>query len=131
MAELRNRHGFPLEMTAVKAQMKGQVELVNDGLRAGTIKIPPESEVAADMMKTLWDKDLAAKNRWEYSSIHHPDPSEAFRYAFGGMYPAWMKQPDLRTPRHKQLDEEMDLMDKRARIGEDEEESWMPTNPFK
>ncbi len=115
MAELRNRHGFPMEMSATKSQFKGQVELVNDGLRQGKIKIPPESEVASDMMRTVWDKDLALRNRWEYSPVWHPDPAEAFRYAYQGIYATWFKEPDKRTPEEKARDEEAAGMDERVR----------------
>jgi hypothetical protein len=125
MAELRNRHGFPLEMSALKAQLKGQVELVNDGLRQGKIKIPPESGVASDMLKTVWDKDEAAKNRWEYSTVHHPDPSEAFRYAYQGVYPSWYKAPDKRTPKQRELDAEMEAIDRRSMPDAERREQWI------
>jgi hypothetical protein len=115
MAELRNRHGFPLEMTAPKAQLKGQVELVNDGLRQGRIKIPPESETGIDMMKTIWAKDLALENRWEYSPVHHPDPSEAFRYIYSKVYKDWYEAPDLRSAKQKELEQEEKWMHDRAR----------------
>jgi hypothetical protein len=136
MAELTKRHGFPLLQSAKKSEMKGQVELVNDGLRTGKIKIPPESEVAADMLKTTWDRDLADKNRWEFSTTYHPDPSEAFRYAYQGVYSTWFAPPDLRHHRVKELEEEMNRIDERSRSREwqsDDDapgESFMPANPY-
>lgn len=133
MAELRNRHGFPVDMAAKKTELKGEVDLVNDGLRRGEIKIPPESDVAADMLMTTWDKDKAATNLWAYSTSHHPDPSEAFRYAYKGIYANWYKTPDTRSDEQKLLDDEAALMDRRAgnRSDDDAGEQFMPENPYR
>lgn len=114
MAELRNRHGFAFMESAKKTELRGQVDLVNDGLRTGRLRLPPDSETAADMMKTVWDKEEALLNRWLYSSVHHPDPSEAFRYAYQGIYASWYVAPDPRTPHQRQLDEEAARIDARA-----------------
>lgn len=137
MAELTKRHGFPLLESAKKSEMKGQVELVNDGLRTGRIAIPLESEVAADMLKTTWDRDLADKNRWEFSTTYHPDPSEAFRYAYQGVYRTWYEAPDLRHPKIREREEEMRRIDERSRSREwqsDDEapaEQFMPVNVYR
>jgi hypothetical protein len=138
MAELRNRHGFPFEMTANKNQRRGQIELVNNELRRGNILIPDYTDTAVDMLKTMWDRDLAKDNVWEYSGRWHPDPSEAFRYAFTGVYPSWFQAPDLRSPRQKELDTEaqriaktMDLAQGWVEADEVNESPAWARNPFR
>ncbi len=138
MAELRNRHGFDFLETANKSQMKGQIELVNDALRNDLLRIPPHTEVAADMFKTMWSKDHAKENRWEYSPHYHPDPAEALRYAFHGVYSTWFKAPDRRSPQVREREEEMARIENTMKLkqyGEveadeiDESPAWA-RNPF-
>jgi hypothetical protein len=138
MAELRNRHGFDFMESANKNQRKGQIELVNDELRRSNILIPSWTETAGDMVKTMWDKDKAKENVWEYSNRWHPDPSEAFRYGFNGIYPTWYVQPDRRPAQVRERDEEMARIEKTMQArhyGEveadevDESPSWA-RNPF-
>lgn len=137
MAELRNRHGFDFLESANKNQRKGQIDLVNDELRTGRLRIPRDSDTAADMMKTMWDKQLAKENRWEYSDVYHPDPSEAARYAFNGIFPTWYQETDKRAPRQKELDAERERIEKTMILAQgdveadevDETPAWSK-NPF-
>jgi len=138
MAELRNRHGFDFIESANKNQRKGQIDLVNDELRNGRLRIPDESEVAADMMKTMWDKQEAKENRWEYSDVYHPDPAEALRYAFNGIYPHWFQPVETRDMAQIEQDMERERIEKLMELKQgiveadeiDETPAWA-RNPYR
>lgn len=78
---LRRDYGIAVMLAAKKADLRGQVDRVNDVLTRARCQIMAGSAVEEDFETARWDKDALARGQLRWSSNWHPDPSEAFRYA--------------------------------------------------
>lgn len=77
--ELTKRHGIPLS-PAEKNRKYEFIELLNDDLRTGRLKIRESSTCAQDYMKIQWD--VLLKDRRTISDNFHSDIADAVLYAW-------------------------------------------------
>lgn len=98
-------YGVPALKPADKKDLPGQVRMTNSILGQGVAKIMIGSKLEEDFQKARWDDTAARDRRFEWSSIWHPDPSEAFRYSLRPYFNIY-QPPDLRTVDERMHDDE-------------------------
>lgn len=79
--ELTRRHGLPLE-AADKTRKIENIELLNDDLRTGRLKIKKESQFAQDSLKIEWDHDKSTPDKKIVSDNFHSDICDAVLYGW-------------------------------------------------
>lgn len=77
--EIRQRHGISME-AAEKHRKNEFIELMNDDLRTGKLKIRRDSRWAEDAMLIQWDR--STPGRLKISDVFHSDISDAVLYAW-------------------------------------------------
>ncbi len=89
---LRNRYGIPVE--AADKKRKGEyIKLLNTDLRAGRIKVDPDSQVAHDWKNVEKDpEDWKVGELKERKGGYHGDSSDAFLYVWRKAL-HWLEQP--------------------------------------
>ncbi|HUG50891.1 MAG TPA: hypothetical protein VLZ78_07835, partial [Terrimesophilobacter sp.] len=73
--------GRYLLKAAAKADLRGQVEHVATLIGAGRFHPIAGGELERDLELSAWDQVELAAGRHRWSSVHHPDPADAARYA--------------------------------------------------
>lgn len=116
--EIRQRHGIHME-AAEKHRKLEFIELFNDDLRTGKIKIKKESLFYEDCFKVQWDRSNPTKPR--VSDIYHTDIGDAMLYAWRECKHYLSEHPEVAVKRGtdaymKQLeDREAEEMEERKR----------------
>jgi hypothetical protein len=85
---LQGDYGLPLVLAAKKSDKKGQVDRVNDMLTETKATIMFGSAVEQDFTRARWNKNALEHHVYDWDRAHHPDASEAFRYATGDYFDA-------------------------------------------
>jgi len=83
--EISKRFEIPMQ-AAEKVRKVEYIELMNDALRTGKLKIKATSQFAQDAMKVEWDHDKSTPDRKIISSRFHSDICEAVLYAWRESY---------------------------------------------
>lgn len=83
---LQGDYGVPLVLAAKKSDKKGQVDRVNDLLTESKAQIMLGSAVEQDFARARWNKEALGRQQYEWDRAHHPDASEAYRYATGDYF---------------------------------------------
>ena len=83
--EISKRYEIPM-LPAEKSRKVEYIELMNDALRTGKLKIKANSQFAQDAMKVEWDHDKSTPDRKIISSRFHSDICEAVLYAWRESY---------------------------------------------
>ena len=83
--EISKRYSIPM-VAAEKTRKVEYIELMNDALRTGRLKIKASSRFAHDSMKVEWDNDKSTPDRRIISSRFHSDICEAVLYAWRESY---------------------------------------------
>lgn len=83
--EISKRYNIP--MVAAEKQRKNEyIELMNDALRTGRLRVKKGSRFAHDAMKVEWDHDKSTPDKKVISSRFHSDICEAVLYAWRDSY---------------------------------------------
>lgn len=106
--EIRYRHGLNIE-AADKHRKFEFIELMNDDLRTGKLKIKKESQLAQDYNLIQWDRTTPGKLK--VSDIFHSDIADAALYAWReGKHYAYEMRKEMP---HRDSNEYMDLLEQR------------------
>jgi hypothetical protein len=87
--ELTTRWALKIE-PAEKVRKLEHIELLNDGLRSGKVKVARESRFAMDCMLVEWDRSNPEKP--EISDKYHSDICDAVLYAYRKAH-HWLEKP--------------------------------------
>lgn len=130
--EIIRRYKIPVE-AAEKSRKNEYIELMNDALRTGALKIKRGSRFASDAMKVEWDFEKSTPDRKVVSSRFHSDICDAVLYAWRCSYSFTYVAPKPKTPygTEKYWDEEAKRLEALAEehfeaLAEDEK-----NNPWK
>jgi hypothetical protein len=98
--EIIRRYKIPVE-AAEKSRKAEYIELLNDSLRTGSLKIKAGSRFAHDAMRVEWDYDKSTPDRKVVSNKYHSDICDAvlyaWRYSYSFTYQAPKPQPKYGT----------------------------------
>lgn len=83
--EISKRYKIPM-VAAEKNRKNEYIELMNDALRTGTLKIKKDSRFAHDAQKVEWDWDHSTPDKKVISKKFHSDICEAVLYAWRESY---------------------------------------------
>ncbi len=83
--EISKRYEIPM-IAAEKTRKAEYIELMNDALRTGSLKIKAESLFAHDAMKVEWDHDKSTPDKRVISDRFHSDICEAVLYVWRESY---------------------------------------------
>lgn len=83
--EISKRYSIPM-VPAEKQRKVEYIELMNDALRTGRLKIKHTSLFAHDSSKVQWDHDKSTPDRLVISNIYHSDICDAVLYAWRESY---------------------------------------------
>lgn len=83
--EISKRYNIPM-VAAEKTRKVEYIELMNDDLRTGRLKIRATSQFAHDSLKVEWDHDHSTPDRKVISKRFHSDICEAVLYAWRESY---------------------------------------------
>lgn len=114
-AEITMRFGIPIK-AAEKARKLEFIELMNDALRTGRMKVRRGSHFAHDANLVEWDRDKSKPDKLVISDRYHSDIADAKLYAFRESL-HWLHQPPQETPppgTPEWFDAEQKAMKKRA-----------------
>lgn len=107
--EISKRFRVPM-VAAEKTRKAEYIELMNDALRTGKLKIRSTSTFAHDAMKVEWDHDHSTPDRKVISKRFHSDICEAVLYAwrdcYSFSYTAPTDRPEFGTPSWSNLQSE-------------------------
>lgn len=78
---LQGDYGLPVILAAKKSDKKGQVDRCNDLLTEAKAEIMRGSALEQDLARARWNKAALERGQYEWDRAHHPDSSEAWRYA--------------------------------------------------
>jgi hypothetical protein len=95
--ELIRRYRLPVE-PAEKTRKNEYIELLNDDLRTGRLKVKKDSQFAEDAMKLEWDLNKSTPDRKVVSTRFHSDICDAVLYAWRESY-SFTHQPKAHKPR--------------------------------
>jgi len=96
--EISRRYEIPM-VPAEKARKLEYIELMNDALRTGKLKIKALSKFAQDANKVEWDKDKSTPDKKVISDRFHSDIADAVLYAWRESYSyTFKKAPDKPRP---------------------------------
>jgi hypothetical protein len=90
--EISKRFQVPM-VAAEKVRKVEYIELMNDALRTGTLKIKANSRFAHDAQKVEWDHDHSTPDKKVISKRFHSDICEAVLYAWRDSYSYTYKAP--------------------------------------
>jgi hypothetical protein len=94
--------GLPGLMPAQKASaVHHQVKRVSDLARRGWLQVMSGSALEEDLVKCRWDAGARAKMEWKMSSLWHPDPADAFRYALEAYFDIYDAPEKEKTPEER------------------------------
>lgn len=93
--EISKRYQIPM-LPAEKSRKNEFIELMNDALRTGKLKIKAGSLFSQDAMKVEWDHDRSTPDKRVISNRFHSDICEAVLYAWRESYSYTFKAKDLR-----------------------------------
>lgn len=93
---LETDYRLPLILAAKKADLKGQVDRVNDLAAEGRSKVIIGSALEQDYQRARWDKNALLAGQRKWAASWHPDPSEAHRYSVAKYFDAF-KKPSVAT----------------------------------
>lgn len=93
--EISKRYEIPM-IPAEKARKLEYIELMNDALRTGKLKIKSRSKFAQDANKVEWDMDKSSPDKKVISKRFHSDICEAVLYAWRESYSYTFKK-DVRA----------------------------------
>lgn len=79
--EIQQRHGLVIE-AAEKARKVEFIELLNDDLRTGRLKVKPDTKCAQDFMLVQWDFEKSTNAKRVISDVYHSDITDAVLYAW-------------------------------------------------
>ncbi len=119
--EMNDRHSLPVR-PADKAHKDSAIEILNDGLRTGALRLPPGSKCAAAMMTVEWDRDRSTPERRVVRG-HMPDELDALLYAYRESL-AWTSRGAPATP-EQEAQEDRELIARIARPDPAERERQM------
>lgn len=91
--EISKRYKVPM-VAAEKVRKVEYIELMNDALRTGRLKIKSNSKFAHDAMKVEWDHDHSTPDKKIISKRFHSDICEAVLYAWRESYAFSYQAPD-------------------------------------
>jgi hypothetical protein len=83
--EISKRYEIPM-VAAEKVRKVEYIELMNDALRTGSLRIKSESQFAHDAMKVEWDHDKSTPDKKVISARFHSDICEAVLYVWRESY---------------------------------------------
>lgn len=96
---LEGDYGVPLVLAAKKADMRGQIDRFNDLLTESKMSVMEGSAMEQDLVRARRNKAAAERQEWVWDRAHHPDASEAGRYAVADYFDADIpKQPGPPAP---------------------------------
>lgn len=90
--EISKRYTIPM-VAAEKTRKNEYIELMNDALRTGTLKIKSNSQFAFDAQKVEWDWDHSTPDKKVISKKFHSDICEAVLYAWRESYSYTYRAP--------------------------------------
>lgn len=90
--EISKRYTIPM-VPAEKVRKVEFIELMNDALRSGRLRIKANSQFAHDAQKVEWDHDKSTPDKKVISSKFHSDICEAVLYAWRESYSYTYKAP--------------------------------------
>lgn len=96
--EISKRYTIPM-VAAEKNRKMEFIELMNDALRTGRLKIKSDSQFAQDAMKVEWDWDHTTPDRKVISKRFHSDICEAVLYAWRDSY-SYTYQKPIKEPEY-------------------------------
>jgi hypothetical protein len=117
-------YGVPVVKAADKADLAGQVRLVNLLLTTGKLKVMRGSTLEEDLQKSRWDPDARAKGLWRWASAWHPDPADANRYSLAPYFDAYVAPPPEPTSDLERHRAEVRAMLREIEDREDAERDW-------
>lgn len=85
---LQGDYGVPLVLAAKKSDFIGQVNRFNDLMVEGKVKVMRGSALEQDLARARWNKQALERHERKWDSAHHPDASEAGRYAVADFFDA-------------------------------------------
>jgi len=83
--EVSKRYSIPME-PAEKTRKAEYIELMNDALKSGRLKIKHSSLFAHDAQKVQWDNEKSTPDRMVISAVYHSDICDAVLYAWRESY---------------------------------------------
>jgi hypothetical protein len=94
--EISKRYSIPM-VAAEKTRKVEYIELMNDDLRTGRLKIRSTSQFAEDAAKVEWDHDKSTPDKKIISKRFHSDICEAVLYAWRESY-SYTNVPEAEKP---------------------------------
>jgi hypothetical protein len=85
---LQNDYGLPLVLAAKKNDLIGQVNRFNDLMTEAKLKVMHGSAMEQDLLRARWNKAALERHQREWDRSHHPNASEAGRYAIQDYFEA-------------------------------------------
>lgn len=85
---LQGDYGIPLVLAAKKSDMIGQVNRFNDLMTEVKLQVMIGSALEQDLTRARWSKIALAVHQRVWDTAHHPDASEAARYAVSDYFDA-------------------------------------------
>ena len=92
--EISKRYTIPMQ-AAEKTRKMEYIELMNDALRTGRLRIKSTSLFAHDAMKVQWDWDKSTPDKKVISDRYHSDICEAVLYAWRESYSYTYQKPEV------------------------------------
>lgn len=94
--EMGKRYKIPMQ-SAEKVRKTEYIELMNDALRTGRLRIKSNSLFASDSTKVEWDHDRSTPDKKVISKRFHSDICEAVLYAWRESYSYSYQLPEAET----------------------------------
>lgn len=90
--ELRKRYSLPI-VAAEKQRKQEYIELLNDALRRGDLKVKKSSQFAVDSYVIEWDKDRSTPDKRVIKDEPHSDICDAVLYSYREAL-HWLSEPE-------------------------------------
>ncbi len=130
--EIIKRFQVPM-VAAEKVRKVEYIELMNDALRTGRLKIKANSRFAQDSMKVEWDHDHSTPEKRVVSKRFHSDICDAVLYAwresYSFSYQAPKEEPEFGTLAWSNKEADMMFNAELERVEREKEERGEPEEP--